>query len=92
MTVDEIITLGFEQIEKHGGCVADAVHYDFDLGAHATIAHLLSSAPPSVKSYIMCQIPCIFSHSIQDEKKILNFREAYIEKYLEDYQRVREGK
>lgn len=92
MTVDEIITLGFEQIEKHGGCVADAVHYDFDLGAHATIAHLLSSAPPSVKSHIMNQIPYIFSRSITDEKKILNFRKAYIEKHLENYQRHRKGK
>lgn len=85
MTVDEIITLGFEQIEKHGGCVADAVHYDFDLGAHATIAHLLNGAPEQVKKYILSQIPYIFSHTIVDEKKILNFQKAYTRKHIERY-------
>lgn len=91
MTIDEIIELGFREIDSHGN-VADAVHYSPEIGAHITVAHLLNNAPDNVKSYIMSQIPYIFSYSIQDEKKILNFREAYIRKHLESYQRVREGK
>lgn len=91
MTIDEIIELGFAEIEAHGN-TADAVHYSPEIGAHITVAHLLNNAPPSVKSHIMNQIPYIFSRSIMDEKKILNFRKAYIEKHLESYQRERKGK
>ncbi len=91
MTIDEIIELGFAEIEAHGN-TSDALHYSPEVGAHITISHLLNNAPDNVKSYIMSQIPYIFSRSIMDEKKILNFRKAYIEKHLESYQRERKGK
>lgn len=91
MTVEEIIELGYAEIDAHGN-TADALHYSPEIGAHIAVSHLLNGAPDSVKKYIMSQIPYIFSHSIQDEKKILNFRKAYIEKHLESYQRERKGK
>jgi len=91
MTVEEIIELGFAEIDAHGN-TADALHYSPEIGAHIAVAHLLNGAPPSVKSHIINQIPYIFSRSITDEKKILNFQKAYIEKHLESYQRIREGK
>lgn len=91
MTAEEIIELGYAEIEAHGN-TADALHYSPEIGAHITVAHLLNNAPDSVKKYIMSEIPFIFAKSIQDEKKILNFRKAYIEKHLESYQRERKGK
>lgn len=48
MTVEEIIELGFAEIDAHGN-TADALHYSPEIGAHIAVSHLLCVMYPTTE-------------------------------------------